>query len=511
MDAPQKQRVAAPALFSMPDATRKLRSVGHAHLENRRPTLGLIATLLVVLGALVSLLPASAGAQEERDVTTTSAAGEGGSGDLPGSETDPSLDPAWVDDKRIDVVKVDGVIDPVTASMVSDVLTEANANDVTMVLLQIDASGVLDVDIAELTRQIRESDVPVLAWVGPSGATASGGAVELVAAAHLNAIADGASIGDPVPSRLDRTAASDQAGDRTLLEDLLAETGRPDNWIAQASDGGLDSDEAVKSGLIEEKAVILGEAIVGVDGQTVETAAGPVVLSTARTITDETTGVRRQSENQQIRFLQLGLAQQLQHTLVSPRVAYLLLLSGLALILFEYYASAVGLASATGALALVGAFFGMSHLPVNTWAVVLICLAFICFAVEVQAGTLGPYTALGTAFVALGSTRLFSGPPAVTVPWWLVIIGTVATVLFVVGGMTAMVRSRFGTPTVGREGLIGREGVTQSAVAAKGVVIIDGAPWRAVTNRARPLEAGVAVRVVAIQGLEVEVEPLSLD
>lgn len=508
-------------------ATRQLRQVGHVDVKTNRSKPRLASAFLLLGVAVASLLANAgggyrAGAQEvtaqladdspaSTSTTTVRQEPSDRSDSLPGTDTDPSLDPAWLDDKRIDVVKVDGVIDPVTASMISDVLEQADSLDVTMILLQIDASGALDVDVAKLTDQIRASEVPVLAWVGPSGATASGGAAELVAAAHLNAIADGATIGDPVPSRLDRTSASDQASDRALLEELLAETGRPSDWMSAAADGGLDADEAVASGFIEQKAVILGEAIVGVDGASVDTRAGQVVLSTARTITDETTGVRRLSENQQIRFLQLGLAQQLQHTLVSPRVAYLLLISALALILFEYYASAVGLASATGALALVGAFFGMSHLPVNTWAVALICLAFICFAVEVQAGTLGPYTALGTAFVALGSARLFSGPAAVTVPWWLVIIGTVATVLFVVGGMTAMVRSRFGTPTVGREGLIGREGITQSPIAARGIVMIDGAPWRAVTNRARPLAAGVAVTVVGIQGLEVEVEPVSLE
>jgi membrane-bound serine protease (ClpP class) len=73
--------------------------------------------------------------------------------------------------------------------------------------------------------------------------------------------------------------------------------------------------------------------------------------------------------------------------------------------------------------------------------------------------------------------------------------------------MTAMVRSRFSTPTVGREGMIGEEGTAEVAVSPDGVVMIRGARWRARTNRATPIAAGEPVRVVAVEGLVLEVEP----
>jgi membrane-bound serine protease (ClpP class) len=39
-------------------------------------------------------------------------------------------------------------------------------------------------------------------------------------------------------------------------------------------------------------------------------------------------------------------------------------------------------------------------------------------------------------------------------------------------------------------------------------VVVRGAPWRAHTNRATPLDDGEAVRVVALEGVVLEVEPL---
>jgi membrane-bound serine protease (ClpP class) len=73
--------------------------------------------------------------------------------------------------------------------------------------------------------------------------------------------------------------------------------------------------------------------------------------------------------------------------------------------------------------------------------------------------------------------------------------------------MTAAVRARFSTPTVGREGMVGKMGAAEVPIDPDGVVLIDGARWRARTNRATPVGAGDPVRVVEVVGLVLEVEP----
>jgi membrane-bound serine protease (ClpP class) len=75
-------------------------------------------------------------------------------------------------------------------------------------------------------------------------------------------------------------------------------------------------------------------------------------------------------------------------------------------------------------------------------------------------------------------------------------------------GMPAMVRTRFGTPTIGREWMVGEEGAAVTAVDPDGTVRIRGAQWRARTNRATPIASGEVVRVVEIDNLILEVEPL---
>ena len=55
--------------------------------------------------------------------------------------------------------------------------------------------------------------------------------------------------------------------------------------------------------------------------------------------------------------------------------------------------------------------------------------------------------------------------------------------------------------------MVGELGEAVVAVDPDGVVCVRGAQWRARTNRATPIRRGDAVRVVAIDGITLEVEP----
>jgi membrane-bound serine protease (ClpP class) len=211
--------------------------------------------------------------------------------------------------------------------------------------------------------------------------------------------------------------------------------------------------------------------------------------------------------NQNVRFRKLDLTQQLAHTLGAPWVAYFLFVAGLALMLLEFYTASVGIAGAVGAVALIGGCFGFSHLPVAPWAIALLGLGMFGLAIDLQAGGLGPWTFIGGAALIAGSLWLYDGATALDPAWWILVLVCGSTLLFVLSGMTAMVRSRFSTPTIGREELIGEMGVAEVGVDPDGVVRVRDALWRARTNRATPIAAGDSVRVVAVEGVLLEVEP----
>ena len=204
-------------------------------------------------------------------------------------------------------------------------------------------------------------------------------------------------------------------------------------------------------------------------------------------------------------FSALPVQDQLFHTVASPPVAYLLFLIGLALIVFELYTAGVGVAGLVGAGAFVLSCYGLAVLPVRPVAIALLVLAVFGFTIDVQTGVPRVWSVIGGIALVAGSLLLYDG---VSLSWIALGVGLIGLPLFMIGGMPAMVRTRFSTPTIGREWMIGEEGEAVTNVDPDGVVRVRGALWRARTNRATPLALHDGVRVVEVDGLLLEVEPL---
>jgi membrane-bound serine protease (ClpP class) len=407
--------------------------------------------------------------------------------------------------RGIEVVQVEGYLDPPNQSLILDAIRSANEQRLTLLVLQVKSSGAPDTNVDELVRAIRRSRVPVAVWVGPSGADAKGAATVLLQAAHLAYISPGSGAGPAQPVNLDDPGATTRAGVADRLASLARRNGRDPDGARKLASVRLGSSAAHAVGATNGVRPTIGELIVQLDGKHVTTAAGDLTLSTAKVI--GTGKDRRRQPNQEVVFTRLDLGASLLHRLINPSIAYFLVVAGLALIVFEFYTASVGLAGLVGALCLVGAFVGFSHLPLHWWALGLLFLSLFGFAVDVQVGGLGVWTIIGTVCLVTGSWFLYGGAPQLRPAWWVFLVVIGGTLLFVLGGMTTMIRSRFSTPTVGREGMVGEDGVAEVAVDPDGVVLIRGARWRARTNRATPIKAGDPVRVVSVEGLVLEVEP----
>jgi membrane-bound serine protease (ClpP class) len=137
--------------------------------------------------------------------------------------------------------------------------------------------------------------------------------------------------------------------------------------------------------------------------------------------------------------------------------------------------------------------------------VALLLLAIFGYGVDVQTGVPRVWTAIATVCFVLGSLLLFDG---LSVSWITLLAAFVGMTLAMYAGMPTMVRSRFSTPTIGREWMIGELGEVVEPVDPDGVVSVGNARWRARTNRATPVPTGEPVRVAAIDGVTLEVEPL---
>jgi membrane-bound serine protease (ClpP class) len=441
-----------------------------------------IGVLLVGVAWCLSTLPAGAQTGPSPDDTPDAEPGDQANG--------------------IDVVQVEGLLDPANSDLILESLDDAEARGSTLVVFQLDSGGPVDVDVQPLVDRVQQATVPVAVWIGPSGADAKGAAAAFALAAPWTVLAPGAGIGPAHPLALDDPGATTVRETRELVAEQLDSDADGAAAVTSRRVGPADARDL---GVVDDVQPTVGDVIVSLDGKALATADGEVTLSTAEVVrTDD--GPRRRP-NQDVRFHKLDLWAQVQHTLNTPWVAYFLFVVGLVLIVFELYTVSIGLAGAVGALALIGAFAGFAHLPVQWWAVALLALGVIGFTIDVQAGGTGLWTLIGAVALVAGSITLYGGSSRLDPAWWAVVIVVGGTGVFMLGGMPAMLRSRFSTPTVGREGIVGEMGTAEVDVAPDGVVRVRGALWRARTNRATPIRTGEPVRVVAVDGILLEVEP----
>ena len=194
-----------------------------------------------------------------------------------------------------------------------------------------------------------------------------------------------------------------------------------------------------------------------------------------------------------------SLVDQLFHTVASPPVRYLLLLIGLALLIFEFFTAGVGIAGVVGATCLGPRLHRPRRAAGAGWAVGLI-VAWRCWRSRSTCRWACRACGPASASSARSSPAwwLFEPLPGASLrPSWITLLAGIGGVLltFVVG-MPSMVRTRFATPTIGREWMIGELGDVVEAVDPDGVVSVRDAKWRARTNRATPVPVGEQVRVV---------------
>ncbi|MEY2433526.1 MAG: hypothetical protein QOC92_3251 [Acidimicrobiaceae bacterium] len=368
----------------------------------------------------------------------------------------------------VTVIQVNGYLDPIEVSFLNRTLTQAQNDRVDALVIQLDSAGAVASDdaISRLADRIRTATVDVGVWVGPSGAVALGRAADLVVAAKFRGLAPG--------SRLD-------IGNRRI-----------------------GADEAFTSGHTN-----VGAKCERPQGSTEGCAAtvGDFVVSLPHVPTRQITqnGQTRLEPTGQTKFAQLSLVDRMLHSVASPPVAYLLFVLGMALLLFELFTAGIGVAGVVGAGAFLLGCYGLAVLPTRPIGIVLLVFAMLGYAIDIQTGVPRVWTGIATLAFVTGSLLLYDG---VSLSWITLVACVLGMTIAMVAGMPAMVRTRFSTPTIGREWMIGEEGQARTAIAPDGTVLVRGAPWRARTNRATPIAVGDRVRVAAIDGLVLDVEPL---
>ncbi len=334
---------------------------------------------------------------------------------------------------------------------------------------------------------------PIGVWVGPSGARLYGAPAQILAVADVTGMAPGARVGN-VGAAGHRRHRLRAAPTRSCAPTTVG--------LSDARSLGV-----FKQRISDEGIATMVNMLDALDGY----EENGVELDTT-----EGDGHRRRRraarDDRRARFAKLGLVDQLFHTVASPPVAYLLLLIGLALLIFEFYTAGVGIAGVVGAVCTMLACYGLTALPTRTWAVALLVLRWSRSRSTSRSGIPRFWTGVGIVFTIVGSLcSVRAGPRHVDAP---------AVDL-------ADRRDRRRHAHLHRRHAVDdphplrhpdrRPRVDDRSPRApldrpidpEGTVQVGDGQWRARTNRATPIQRRRRpMRVTAIDGVTLEVEPL---
>jgi membrane-bound serine protease (ClpP class) len=405
--------------------------------------------------------------------------------------------------KVVDLIQIRGLIDPPSASYLEDRIAAAQGAPADeAIIIELDSGGGVVDSIPEIVRRIVSSRVPVIVWVAPRGAAAASAGAVILAAGSLAYMAGATQVGAATPVNLNSSGESAVESTRTsaLMTRLASLRGRTFPTALRSPGASISSAEAARSGAINGVASSLAEVLRRMDGRTISAASG-------RSVTLETWDQTRGEPSIGFRFEEMNLVARLLHAVVSPEIAFLLLLIGAFGLIFEIYNPGIGLAAIIGVAALAASFYAMNLMPTNWPGVLVVVIAVGLFVVDVQLSGFGLWSAGGVLGLIVGGGLMFAGAPAAAqLSPSAIVIAVALSLLFFVSVMTAALRVRLRRPIAGHEGIVGTVGVARTDIAPEGTVFTKGKLWRA-----RTMETGIAagsrVQIKATEGLVLLVEP----
>lgn len=402
-------------------------------------------------------------------------------------------------ESQIVVLRLEGVVDDIMADYISREVARASDERAAAVLLEIDTPGGLSSSMNQITSSLLTSRVPVITYVAPQGARAASAGAFVLLAGPVAAMAPGTNVGASTPVGLDGGDLS-----RKIEQDAaasirsLAETYGRNAELASSfvTDGrSISADEALQGDVIDVVAATRDQLLRDIDGRTLTLASGA-------TVTLETEGVS-------IVERPIGGFLGFLHGLFNPTLAFLFFWLGLALIVLELLIPGHVFSGTVGTVLLLIALFSFGVLPVRWIGVVLLVASVVLFVLELNAPGLGVFGIAATVCLLLGGWFLYdrSGGAEVSP---LVLVPTAAVIAAFFGFVVAKVmRMRDVPPVQGPEAIIGHDGVVVGVGvdANGGVVRVAAEEWKAVAP-AGPLSPGAHIRVTALDGLVLTVEPI---
>jgi len=373
-----------------------------------------------------------------------------------------------------------------------------------------------------MIQDIIASPVPVVTYVSPSGARAASAGTYILYASHIAAMAPGTNLGAATPVQIGGDSpAPDQSPDKpkkdkkgkadkpelsgdamrhkqvndavAYIRSLAQMRGRNVEWAEKAvrEAASLPADEAVKQNVVDLTAKNLDDLVTKLNRRKVNVLGQNISLDTKEI---------------KIERIEPDWRSRLLAVITDPNVAYILMLLGVYGLFFELWNPGYVLPGVIGGISLLLALYAFQVLPVNYAGFGLIILGMTFMVAEAFMPSFGILGFGGVlAFVAGSVILLDTDAVGFGISWPLIATVTLVSVAFFLTVVGLALRARRRPVVSGKEELIGRTAEATTSFKNEGRVRVRGEDWQARTQR--PVQRGQRVRIIAIEGLTLIIEP----
>ncbi len=402
-------------------------------------------------------------------------------------------------ERIIVAVTVNSAIHPVTGEVIAHAIEAAGRQDAVAVLVRLNTPGGLLDATRHIVEQIVGSPVPVVTFVTPGGARAASAGFFLLQAGDVAAMAHGTNTGAASPvaigGQMDPVMRGKVENDTAaLVRSVASRRGRnseaAEETVRKAA--SFTDREALSKHLIDLAVKDEADLIRQLDGR-------PVLRFNGTTAPLETAGAR-------VVEYELTVRERLITALADPNLALIMLMLGGALLYFEFTVPGLIAPGVIGTILILLGGLALSILPISWGAVALLVVAVALFIAESQIASHGVLGLGGAVAMTLGALMLVDGPPELRIRLSTALAVSLPFAAIAVFLMSLAVKSRREPPATGISAMIHQTGVAYTDLTPEGKVFLRGEYWDAVASA--PVDKGAAVRVKAIHGLKLEVDPV---
>ena len=405
---------------------------------------------------------------------------------------------------RIVEIEINGSINPSTVDYIKTALSEARAQDARALLILMDTPGGLLSSTKDIVKMLLNSEVPVIVYVYPRGATATSAGVFITLSAHVAAMSPGTSIGAAHPVMLGRgqkgPGKTEEKDDKSpdvmdekienfassFIESIAQERGRNAKWAVESvrKSASVTADEALSKKVVDIISPDIPTLLSEIDGRDVKVNGRSVRLETAGAHTQR---------------LEMSLRQKVVNVLSTPDIAFLLLSLGSLGIFLEFYNPGMIFPGVAGLISLLVGFVSLQILPFNYAGLILLFLAMALLISEVYVTSYGLLSLAALGCLVFGGLLLFDTPDSDL----RVNKGTIAAVAISIGLLSVFIVylgiDSFRVPVRGGfEGMLGQKGEVISWSQKSGKVFIRGEYWEATGER--EFSPGEKIKVIESTG-----------